>query len=309
MIESTKPAGRKPVGTLQIDVDDLWVYYESIGRTMPADAEAIAFTQGIPRLLDLFDRYGVRATFFVCGQDLPAQRATIFEMVRRGHEVANHSAEHLNGYARLSHEALRQDVREAHEKIGDAAGRAPVGFKAPGFSYNPRLPEVLGGLGYKYDSSQLPTFYAGPIRALQQVLSRGKVDPTHYGRFRYGFTSLRPHPLDAAPWSDASPQGEGLLEVPVTTVTLFRLPMHSTFVLTAGRWLFDLGLGMTRAFGLPINYLLHAADVVDPVSDPALSSYHFLVQTWEAKQPLYEYMIRQLAESYVIVPTQEFVQF
>ena len=66
---------------------------------------------------------------------------------------------------------------------------------------------------------------------------------------------------------------------------------------------------MTRVCGAPINCLLHAAAVVDRVPDPALASYRFLVQTWEAKQPLYEHMIRQLAESYVIVPTHDFVVF
>lgn len=289
----------KPRGTLQVDVDDLWVYYESIGRPMPADAAPVAFTQGIPRLLDLFDRHGARATFFVCGRDLPDQARVVREIVARGHEVANHSAQHSNGYARLSYEALLADVREAHEKIADAAGVPPAGFKAPGFSYNPHLPHVLAALGYRYDSSRLPTFYAPAIRAMQTVLSGGHVDPTHYGRFSYGFDSLRPYQLD----------GGQLQEAPVTTVPLLRLPMHSTFVLTAGQWLFDLGLGLSRARRVPVNYLLHAADVVDPVTDPALRSYRFLTQTWNRKRPLYEHMLSQLTETYVILPTQEFVDF
>lgn len=305
MTGQPKVGGRKPAGTLQIDVDDLWVYYESIGRPAPPGAEPAAFTQGIPRLLDLFDRYGARATFFVCGRDLPARADVVREMVRRGHEVANHSAAHRNGYARLSCEALRRDVCEAHDRIADASGLPPVGFKAPGFSYNPHLPQVLGELGYEYDSSKLPTFYAGALRGLQRVLSKGEVDPTHYGRFAYGFAPLKPHPLDGR---------AGLLEAPVTTVPLLRVPMHSTFVLTAGRWLFDVGLWLCKARGTPVNYLLHAADVVDlgaggaPV-DPALSSYRFLIEPWARKRPLYEHMIRQLTESYVIVPTQEFVRF
>lgn len=295
----------QPVGTLQVDVDDLWVYYESIGRQTPCDAEPVAFTQGVPRLLDLFDRYGARATFFVCGRDLPAQAATIREMVRRGHEVANHSAAHRNGYARLSCDALRRDVLEAHERIADAAGQPPVGFKAPGFSYNPHLPEVLGELGYCYDSSRLPTYYASAIRAMQRVLSKGEVDPTHYGRFGYGFSPLHPYPL---------PGDRPLLEAPVTTMPLVRAPMHSTFVLTAGSWLFDLGLALCRARGTPMNYLLHAADVVDLAAggaqvDPALASYRFLVEPWAKKRSLYEHMLGQLTKSYVIVPTREFVIF
>jgi hypothetical protein len=290
-------AEQKPLGTLQVDVDDLWVYYESIGLRAPEGAPPAAFSEGIPRLLDLFDRYGARATFFICGRDLPGQARCVAGIVRRGHEVANHSAEHRNGYARLSRAELRSDVQLAHERIAEAAGKAPVGFKAPGFSYNEGLPEVLGELGYVYDSSRLPTFFAPAIRAAQSALSRGHVDPTHYGRFAYGFAPLWPHPLD----------GSGLLEAPVTTVPLLRVPMHSTFVLSAGQWLFDLGFGMVRARRGPLNYLLHAGDVLDRVDDPALQSYRFLAQTWEAKRPLYEHMLDALTAAYRIVPTAEFV--
>lgn len=283
-------------GTLQVDVDDLWVYYESIGRTTPADAPAAAFTEGIPRLLDLFDRYAARATFFICGRDLPAQARIVAEIVRRGHEAANHSLAHRNGYARLTPAQLRADVREAHERIAEAAGAAPVGFKSPGFSFNPALPEVLAELGYSYDSSILPTWWAPAIRLAQRALSGGEVDPTHYGRTAYGLRPLRPFPLG------------GIIEAPVTTMPVLRLPMHSTFVLRVGRRLFDVGFGLARARRVPINYLLHAGDVIDGVADPALASYGFLTQPWATKRPLYEHMLAALSATYRLTTTREYVR-
>jgi len=304
------------LGTLQVDVDDLWVYYESIGHATPPAAPAAAFTQGIPRLLDLFDRYAARATFFVCGRDLPAQADVVAEIVRRGHEVANHSAAHRNGYARLSRAELRADILTAHERISAATGRPPVGFKAPGFSFNAHLPGVLAELGYLYDSSILPTYHAPLLRLLQRVLSGGRVDPTHYGRWVYGFRSLRPYRLKIEDCrlhvADDNLQSsifnlQSVWEAPVTTMPLLRLPMHSTFVLSAGRWLFDLGLALAQARGVPINYLLHAGDVVDAVADPALASYRFLVQPWDERRPLYEHMLARLSSAYQLVPTREFV--
>ena len=96
----------------------------------------------------------------------------------------------------------------------------------PGFSCNPRLPEVLTGLGSRYDSSQLPACYAGPLRILPGACFRVAKWISHVTvAFAMAFTSLRPHRLD----------GAALLEAPVTTVPLFRVPMHSTFVLSAGR--------------------------------------------------------------------------
>jgi len=98
-----------------------------------------------------------------------------------------------------------------------------------------------------------------------------------------------------------------LLEAPITTMPILRLPMHSTFVLTAGQALFDAGLALARARGVPVNYLLHAADVIDAVPDPALASYRFLATPWRDKQPLYEHMLRRLSQEYRLIPTAEFL--
>jgi hypothetical protein len=297
-------------GTVQVDVDELWVYYESIGQTVPADAPPLIYRQGIPRLLDLFDRHGIRATFFVCGRDLPAQADMLREMVRRGHEIANHSATHRNGFARLTPAEKRADIAATGAAIADATGRPPVGFKSPGFSFNPDQLPVLRDLGYRYDSSLLPTFYAPALRLVQRLLSGGHVDPTHYGRAANGFAPLRPFrwTMDGERRSTFNVQRSTFPWVaPVTTMPLLRLPIHSTFVLSAGRWLFDLGVGLAKARRVPINYLLHAADVVDPVTDPALASYKFLVQPWASKRPLYEHMLATLSAAYRLVPTVEFL--
>lgn len=307
----------QPLGTIQVDVDDLWVYYESIGRPAPAEVRALVYEQGIPRLLDLFDRFAIRATFFVVGRDLPAQNAAVREMVGRGHEVANHSTWHRPGFARLAREEMAADLATAHHLITAAAGVPPTGFKSPGFSFSPHQLDLLAGLGYLYDSSLLPTFYAPALRGLQAALSGGHVDPSHYGRAPNGLAPLHPYrPSSAAPHRPApgaSPRGSvrrdgpEIWEAPVTTVPLLRLPMHSTFVLSAGRPLFDVGFALARARGVPINYLLHGADVVDAASDPALASYRFLTQPWSEKRPLIEHMLGKLSQSYRLVPTRELV--
>lgn len=316
---------RKPAGTIQVDVDELWVYYESIGRPAPAGVPAQVYQQGIPRLLALFRRYGVRATFFVCGRDVPEQSGWLAEMVRQGHEVANHTTWHRTGFARLSREEKRADIATTHLLIEAACGHAPVGFKSPGFSFAADQIQVLAELGYVYDSSILPTPYAPLLRGMQAALSGGRVDPSHYGRAVHGLAPLHPyHPNPTVPhrraaqpihqptnlptYQSAHRPISQFWEAPITTMPILRLPMHSTFVLTAGRALFDAGLALARAKRVPINYLLHAADVIDAVPDPALASYRFLATSWPEKQTLYEHMLRQLSEAYEIVPTAKFVE-
>ncbi len=290
-------------GTVQVDVDELWVYYESIGHPAPYNAFTAVYDEGIPRLLTLFARYGIRATFFVCGRDLPRQAGWVAEIVRQGHEVANHSTWHRPGFARLSVEEKRADIATTQILIEQACGEQPVGFKTPGFSFAPNLWTVLAELGFRYDSTILPMPWAPLLRTLQRALSGGHVDPSHYGRASNALAPLRPY----QPHSIHGQHPGGFWEVPVTTMPLLRLPMHSTFVLTAGQPLFDAGLALLRAGHTPVNYLLHAADVLDAVDDPALASYHFLATPWAAKQTLYEHMLRRLSESYALVPTDEFL--
>ncbi len=313
---------RRP-GTLQIDVDDLWVYYESIGLPTPAGTPAQVYIEGIPRLLDLFDRYGIRATFFVCGRDLTAGRAPargVAEIARRGHEIANHSTGHRNGFARLSPAEKRADIAETGDAIAQATGQRPVGFKAPGFSFSPDLLAVLVELGYRYDSSLLPTPYAPLMRGLQAMLSRQTLDPTHYGAAVNGLAPLAAYHPDPArphrPLRKTKAQAEvksgastsTFWEAPVTTVPLLRLPMHSTFVLRAGRWLFDFGLALVKLRRVPVNYLLHGADVLDAWPDPALHSYGFISQAWEIKRPLYEHLLAKLSAAYRLMPTRDFLE-
>lgn len=304
-------------GTIQVDVDELWVYYESIGVEAPANASMPVYEHGIPRLLDLFQRHRIRATFFVCGKDLVTQAEVVAEIARQGHEVANHSTQHRPGFARLTLAEKRADIGATHDAITEATGQAPVGFKSPGFSFHPDQLVVLEELGYLYDSSLLPTPYAPLLRSLQRALSSGRVDPTQYGSVSHGLAPLRPYRPDLTAPYRPRPDGDGcvfpgdgpgLWEVPVTTMPGVRVPMHSTFVLSAGRALFDLGIGLVKARRIPVNYLLHAADVIDPTSDPALASYRFLNMHWADKQPLIEHMLERLRSTFHLVPTRDLVR-
>ncbi len=99
-----------------------------------------------------------------------------------------------------------------------------------------------------------------------------------------------------------------VIEAPVTTMPLTRLPMHSTFVLTAGQPLFDAGMALVTMCKVPVNYLLHAGDAIDPTADTALASYRFLTQPWAEKRALLEHMLARLAAAYRLLPTIEYVE-
>jgi polysaccharide deacetylase family protein (PEP-CTERM system associated) len=85
------------------------------------------------RLLDLFDRYDARATFFILGWNAKRHPRLVREIVERGHEPACHSYWHRPVYELTRREFL-EETRQAKNAIEEAAGTAVAGYRAPSFS-------------------------------------------------------------------------------------------------------------------------------------------------------------------------------
>jgi len=112
------------------------------------DAVALTFDDGpdpevTPRVLDLLDRHGARATFFVVGRKVEEHPGLTAEIHARGHMVENHTYRHLNGFAFLGPRGMEREVQKAQDAIERATGRRPALFRAPAGIRNPWLDLVL----------------------------------------------------------------------------------------------------------------------------------------------------------------------
>jgi polysaccharide deacetylase family protein (PEP-CTERM system associated) len=110
------------------------------------------------RLLDLFGRKRVRATFFVLGWTAEHDPALVREIAARGHEVASHGMSHLTADL-LDEDAFRLDVRRGKALLEEILGAEVTGYRAPGFSIDQstRWPHrVLAEEGFLYSSSVRP---------------------------------------------------------------------------------------------------------------------------------------------------------
>jgi peptidoglycan/xylan/chitin deacetylase (PgdA/CDA1 family) len=99
----------------------------------------------LPRLLELLDRHGVRATFFVEAYNAEANPRALAGLREAGHEVACHAWQHEQ-WGDL--DAGRE--RELLERC--AAALAPKGFRPPGGRLTERTPALLRELGFRYSS-------------------------------------------------------------------------------------------------------------------------------------------------------------
>jgi polysaccharide deacetylase family protein (PEP-CTERM system associated) len=145
---------------LTVDLEE-WYVAEALADQLPmADWDRYPSTvqRNTRRLLDLFDRAQVRATFFILGWCAERHPELIREIDRAGHELACHGYRH-GRISEMTPEEFRQDTERAIEAIGSAVGFRPRGYRAPSWSVTPQVSwafETLVDLGFDYDSSIFP---------------------------------------------------------------------------------------------------------------------------------------------------------
>lgn len=102
-----------------------------------------------PRVLDLLDAHGVRATFFAIAAHGERHPEVVREIVRRGHAVENHSCGHLVTFSMMGLGGIRREITQAQHALAALAGRAPRFFRPPAGLRNPLLDPVLHELGLR----------------------------------------------------------------------------------------------------------------------------------------------------------------
>ena len=81
-------------------------------------------------LIDILNRYGVRATFFVVGDWAEKYPESVKALAEAGNEVMNHSSSHAH-FSSLSSEQIREDLSACNEKISALTGVTPSLFRCP----------------------------------------------------------------------------------------------------------------------------------------------------------------------------------
>jgi len=154
------PSDRRVVNAMSIDVED-YFHVSVFDGVVPRqewprmESRVVANTT---RILDLFDEFNLRSTFFVLGWVAERNPDLVKTIANRGHELASHGYAHRLVYDQ-TRSAFREDVRRAKRLLEDGCGRPVIGYRAPSYSITPRslwALDVLLEEGYEYDSSIFP---------------------------------------------------------------------------------------------------------------------------------------------------------
>lgn len=254
-----------PPAAVSLDLDNQWTYLRSHGRE--AWREYPSFLNlAVPRILDFFRARKMAITFFIVGRDADqdVHREVLAQIANDGHEVGNHTYGHEPDFNILGPGQIAEEIARAEIAIERATGLRPAGFRGPAYKLCRSALEILQKRGYRYDATTFPTYLTPLAGAYQRFTSLPAARDG--GRRGSLFDSLRDGARPIAPYRWELAEGS-LLEVPVTTMPVLKLPIHLTYLnFLAGfsPWLahsyFLFALRLCRATGVGPSLLLHATD-------------------------------------------------
>ncbi|MEZ5657961.1 MAG: polysaccharide deacetylase family protein [Burkholderiaceae bacterium] len=305
-----KPVSR-PMASLSLDVDNLWSYMKIHGDEGWQDRPSYLDTF-IPYMLEVLERAGVKITFFIVGIDAAREEnhGALRSIVQAGHEVGNHSHEHEPWLHEYSPQQVREELISAHRAIEQASGQTPEGFRGPGFSWSPDVLLALHELGYRYDASTLPT-WLGPIARTYYFWS-AKLTPEERERRKGLFGQWADGRRPVAPYWWTIGDQQRLLEIPVTTIPVFRTPFHFSYLAYLARFsrplmfaYLKIALSMCRLTGVEPSFLLHPLDVIGGDKAPQLAFFPGMDLPSEKKTELLLSVLAVIGRHFQLVPMGE----
>jgi peptidoglycan/xylan/chitin deacetylase (PgdA/CDA1 family) len=175
-----------------VDVDAVAGWLGSYGgEDSPCDISRGMFSGevGSPRLLRLFDRFGIKTTWFIPAHSIETFPEQMRAVADAGHEIGMHGYSHENPIA-MTPEQEEAVFDRCIECITKLCGKSPRGYVAPWWEFGTKTNELLLAKGIKYDHSLMhndfhPYYvrvgdrwtkidYSRPARDWMQPLVRGQ---------------------------------------------------------------------------------------------------------------------------------------
>lgn len=207
---------------MTVDVEDYYhvsAFNAVISRAQWPDYPS-RVVQNTHRILEIFQRHQIQATFFVLGWVAEREPNLVKDIMHDGHEIASHGFSHQLVYQQPP-EVFREETHKSKSILEDICSREITGYRAASYSITERslwALDILGELGFKWDSSIFPVFHDN-----------------------YGIPSSprRPYQIKLS-------NGEPITEFPLTTASVFGLRIPAAgggyfrqFPYFLSRWLFD----------------------------------------------------------------------
>ena len=271
-MQPTTDRPARMVNAMTVDLED---WYHSIDSIPVSDwgNTKHGSLRGLRRLLEMFHRFDLKATFFVLGDVAAKNPALVRSIQSSGHEIATHGYAHRLVYRQTPQE-FREDVRRSIGVIEEIIQEKVWGYRAPYWTITKEsywALDILMEEGIRYDSSIYPIktyLYGIPDAPVYPYIVKGK-------------------------------NGGELVEFPPSTVTIsgIRIPVAGGFYLRAlPSWLIHYGMKRINKAGQPAMVYVHPPEfdslkpkVKLPMTETILHYYNLGVVEDKFKSLLVEF--------------------
>ena len=304
---------KKPLANISLDLDNKWSYLKTQGSQAWQDFPTY-LPYAVPRILNFLRERDLKITVFVIGQDavLEKNRAAIASIADAGHEIGNHSFNHEPWLHLYTPAELNEEFQKTEDGLQAITGERPIGFRGPGFSLSNEVLRTLMKRGYRYDGSTFPT-YLGPL-ARAYTFFRSKLSKEQkserkalFGSWRDGFRSNKPFE-----WVD---EDQRLLSLPVTTMPIFKVPIHGSYILflagfskSLAKLYFWTALKLCRLMKVQPSFLMHPTDFLGCEDEPELDFFPGMKLKRDDKVDVMSACVKMLADHFEPVSMVEHVE-
>lgn len=296
--------------SLSLDLDNKWSYLKTHGndawKSFPSYLDV-----AVPRILKFLDEEKTKITFFIVAQDaaLEKNHVALRSLADAGHEIASHSFNHDPWLHLYDEKQLNDELALAEEHIERVTGRKPTGFRGPGFSLSAGTLEALVKRGYRYDCTVFPNLLNPLARAYFFATSNLTKEQKEQRKALFGTWKDALRPVKPFVWEIG---GKRLLEIPVTTMPLFKIPIHLSYVLYLAKYSRPLAMLYTR-FALLMcrltrtepSILLHPLDFLGADDDKDLRFFPGMDMPSETKIRIVRDVFGLLRRDYTLVTMRE----
>lgn len=211
--------------------------------------------EGLPRLLDLYDKYNIKSTFFVLGQLAELKPNIVKQIVAHGQEVGSHGYQHdyRRAYDVMSLEEQITELQRSKNLLEQIGGQEVVSFRAPALRVNSATPVALREAGFRFDSSVAP-------QRMDAFMSMG-ANKKHWLK--------APRTIYETAVDNLARKGKsGIIEVPVSSYgvpyigTVMRIAPYSLLPVTRRLLYWE-----SKQKDTPITFLYHPSEAVQETEE------------------------------------------
>lgn len=148
---------------MSVDVEDYYqvAAFDKVISTEQWGSFESRVARSTGRVLEIFEKRGVKATFFTLGCVAEQNPQIVSDIVSAGHELASHGFAHQKA-DRQTREEFFEDITRAKELLENISGKQIVGYRAPSFSISEKNEwafDELKRAGHLYSSSTYPVVH------------------------------------------------------------------------------------------------------------------------------------------------------